>query len=132
MTIQLYNEGTYSTGVYGGIGVLPTTYDECLDAIVAAPYASTRLRLIALLPSLRGNNNPNYAKGLQVRPILTNASVIQAFEEEIYTFVKELSADEIAVFNYIQSDYIEYNPGIKGNAYSSYVGVYYSEDGEPT
>jgi hypothetical protein len=132
MTTQLYNTGTYGTNSYGGIGVIPSTYDECLDLIAAAPYVSTKLRYIGLLPVIRGNNNPSYTKGLNTIASETNAIVISALTSEIYTFVKALTTEEMNAFNYFDSDYVSPNPGIVGNAYSSYIGTYYSDDGEPT
>ena len=131
MTTQLYNEGKYSTGVYGGLGTLPTTYDECLDAIETANYESTKLRLINLLPFLRGDQNPNYKKGLELIAKQTYPNTISALTSEIYTFV-QVDEDAVGVFDYFESGYVEANPGIKGNSYKSYVGVYINDDGENT
>lgn len=129
MTTQLYNEGTYSTGTYGGLGTLPTTYDECLEAIEDASYESVKLRLISLLPSLRGDQNPNYEKGLSVIAKQTNEITRQTLIDEIYTFAKVGEVDDYEPFEYVGYGYIDKNPGIVGNMFTSYVGIYYDTDG---
>lgn len=123
---------TNAYGVYSGLGVLPTTYSECLDFIENTPYVSTKLSYIALLPQLRGDNNPMYEKGLQLIKKETDPVVISSLQAEIYTFVKELSPEEQDVFSYVANDYIANNPGIVGNSFSSYVGVYIDQQGEYT
>lgn len=127
---SLYNQNAYGTGLYGGLGVLPTTYSECLDFIENTPYASTKLRYIALLPSLRGDDNPLYEKGLQLIKKETDENVVASLKKEIYTFVRELTPEENNVFNYIEDGYVADNPGIVGNSFSSYVGVYINQQGE--
>ena len=109
-----------------------TTYDECLDAIESAQYDSTKLGFIALLPGLRGNNNPNYEKGLQLIAKQTSAIVKQSLTSEIYTFVVVGNSADYDPFNYVLDGYIAGNPGMVGNSYKSYVGVYYNEYGENT
>jgi hypothetical protein len=42
----------------------------------------------------------------------------------------ELTAAQKEVFEYFVGDYVEDNPGIHGNMYASYIGIYFSETGE--
>lgn len=46
-----------------------------------------------------------------------------------YTFTSIPTKEETEIFEYVGFDYIESNPGLLGNAYKSYVGVYFNEDG---
>lgn len=109
------------------------TYDETLDAIAATANTTLQLEYIATLPGIRGSENPSYEKGLQTIAIVSDTVVKEALTSEIYTFVKVESNTEVYdVFSYITPDYIAANPGIKGNTYSSYVGIYFSETGERT
>ena len=47
-----------------------------------------------------------------------------------YTFTTVPTKAETERFEYVAFDYIEKNPGIVGNAYKSYIGVYFSDTGE--
>jgi len=47
-----------------------------------------------------------------------------------YTFTTVPTKTETERFEYVSFDYIEKNPGIVGNAYKSYIGVYFSDTGE--
>jgi len=47
-----------------------------------------------------------------------------------YTFTTVPTKTETERFEYVAFDYIEKNPGIVGNAYKSYIGVYFSDTGE--
>ena len=47
-----------------------------------------------------------------------------------YTFTSAPTKAETERFEYVEFDYIEKNPGIVGNAYKSYIGVYFSDTGE--
>lgn len=105
----------------------PETYDECLDAIEAETSSSVKLELIALLPSLRGEDNPNYLKGLQLIAKQTDTTVKQSLTSEIYKFVKVGTTQDYEPFNYVISGYIDKNPGIVGNSFNSYVGVYFDD-----
>jgi hypothetical protein len=42
----------------------------------------------------------------------------------------ELTEEQKSVFNYVIDGYIEDNPGIHGNMYASYIGIYISPTGE--
>lgn len=46
------------------------------------------------------------------------------------TFLSQPTKEETERFEYVAFEYIEKNPGIDGNAYKSYVGVYFNEAGE--
>lgn len=76
--------------------------------------------------------NPDYATLLQQIAAESNTTIRDNLIEQAYVFEEELTNEEIELFNYIESDYIESNPGIKGNIYASYVGVYFSSTGEST
>lgn len=47
-----------------------------------------------------------------------------------YSFTTVPTKTETERFEYVAFDYIEKNPGIVGNAYKSYIGVYFSDTGE--
>jgi len=47
-----------------------------------------------------------------------------------YSFTTVPTKAETERFEYVAFDYIEKNPGIVGNAYKSYIGVYFSDTGE--
>jgi len=46
------------------------------------------------------------------------------------TETPELTAEQKEVFEYITPGYVEDNPGIHGNMYASYIGIYFSDTGE--
>ena len=47
-----------------------------------------------------------------------------------YTFTTTPTKAETERFEYVAFDYIEKNPGIVGNSYKSFLGVYFSDTGE--
>lgn len=47
-----------------------------------------------------------------------------------FTFTTQPTKDETERFEYVAFDYIEKNPGIVGNSYKSFIGVYFSNTGE--
>lgn len=77
-------------------------------------------------------SKPNYALLLAQIASTSNTVLKAELIAQCYVFTEELTETEIELFNYVQSNYIEANPGIQGNAYASYVGTYYDTDGEPT
>ncbi len=77
-------------------------------------------------------SKPDYASLLAQIAATSNTVLKAELIAQCYVFTEELTEAEIELFNYTNSGYIEYNPGIKDNAYSSYVGTYYDQDGEPT
>lgn len=74
----------------------------------------------------------NYALLLSQIAQETDPVAKQALIDQCYVFTEELTSEEIELFEYTKFGYIEANPGIKGNAYSAYVGVYFGPDGETT
>lgn len=74
--------------------------------------------------------NPNY---LDLYVQITNETdpvVKQQLIDQLYEFENFLSAEEAGIFAYVLPDYIADNPGYPNGIYSSYVGIYYSDDGE--
>ena len=76
---------------------------------------------------------PNYAALLSQIAVETNAARKQAWIEACYQFPAPLTETEEDLFNYINKDYIDDNPGLddEGN-YVSLVGVYFDELGRKT
>jgi hypothetical protein len=74
--------------------------------------------------------NPNYASLLAQIATETNPTAKQALIDQCYIFTEPLTDSEIELFNYMNSGYIEDNPGIVGNSFASYVGIYFSDTGE--
>ena len=109
--------------------MIPTTYLECLNLIASSSTTEDKLYYISLLPSLRVGN-PLYREGLAVLAGETNLTVKEALSAEIFQFLVTLTPEERDVFNYVADDYIENNPGIVGNAFASYVGIYINQQGE--
>ena len=109
----------------------PTTYLECLGLIESSVTTQDKLYYISLLPSLRVGN-PLYKEGLELLAKETDQTVIDALSAEIYQFLVTLTPEERDVFNYVSDGYIDSNPGIVGNAFSSYVGIYINQQGEYT
>jgi len=76
--------------------------------------------------------NPDYATLLAQIAAEDDPVLKQALIDQAYVFNQTPTDEEIQLFAYIQDDYIENNPGIVGNSFSSYVGVYYNNEGEDT
>lgn len=110
---------------------MPSTYSECLTEIRNETDRIIKLQLVGLLPSLR-IGNPIYSEGLQTIAAEEDPEVKQLLQQEIFQFFEELTPSEIALFDYLEPGYIADNPGIVGNAFSSYVGVYINQEGEYT
>jgi len=49
-----------------------------------------------------------------------------------YTFITQPTKLDTQIFEYVAFDYIQNNPGLVGNAYTSYVGIYYDSAGDKT
>lgn len=47
-----------------------------------------------------------------------------------YTFTSVPTKAETERFEYVAFEYIADNPGLRGNKYDSYIGVYFSDTGE--
>jgi len=67
--------------------------------------------------------NPNYASLLAQIATETNPTAKQALIDQCYIFTEPLTDSEKELFNYMNSGYIENNPGIVGNSFASYVGI---------
>ncbi len=69
--------------------------------------------------------NPNYASLLAQIAAETDPTAKQALIDQCYVFTEDLTTTEKELFNYVTSDYMTDNPGTT----TSYVGIYYGEDG---
>ena len=49
-----------------------------------------------------------------------------------YTFTSQPTKAETERFEYAAFDYFDQNPGIVGNTYKSYIGIYYNDNGDKT
>lgn len=76
--------------------------------------------------------NPAYEDLLALVPLEANTAIQTLLTDHIYTFSTTPGQGEIDLFGYVNPGYILNNPGIQGNQYSSYVGVYFSDEGEQT
>jgi hypothetical protein len=76
--------------------------------------------------------NPDYATLLAQIAAEDDPVLKQQLIDQAYIFEEILTEEEISLFDYIVSGYIENNPGTVGNSFSSYVGVYYNDNGEDT
>ena len=68
---------------------------------------------------------PNYASLLAQIAAETDPTAKAALEAQCYQFLEPLTAEEENLFNYVSTDYLEDTPGTT----SSYIGIYYGEDG---
>ena len=48
------------------------------------------------------------------------------------TFTSQPTKAETERFEYAAFGYFDQNPGIVGNTYKSYIGIYYSDEGDKT
>jgi hypothetical protein len=74
--------------------------------------------------------NPNYALLLQQIAQETDPVIKQQLIDQCYVFNEPLTSEEAALFDYCEPGYIDKNPGIVGNSFASYVGVYINQQGE--
>lgn len=77
-------------------------------------------------------SKPDYAVLLAQIAQETDPVLKQILIDQCYVFTELLTLEEIELFDYAKFGYVEDNPGVRGNSYSSYVGTYYSPEGEPT
>jgi hypothetical protein len=75
---------------------------------------------------------PNYASLLAQIAAETDPAIKANLVAQCYVFPEALTEEEKQLFEYCNTDYIESNPGIVGNALASYVGKYYNDQGEET
>ena len=48
------------------------------------------------------------------------------------TFTSQPTKEETERFEYVAFGYFDKNPGIVGNNYKSYIGIYYNDEGDKT
>lgn len=77
-------------------------------------------------------DNPNYELLLAQIAAETDPIVKQQLIDQAYSFRAELTEEEKQLFEYVVAGYIENNPGDVNDLFSSYVGVYFNDDGETT
>lgn len=75
--------------------------------------------------------NPDYATLLAQIAQTPPGPARDALIAQCYVVNEPLTEEEKELFEYCNFDYIEHNPGYN-NDFKSYVGVYYSDDGEST
>jgi hypothetical protein len=72
-----------------------------------------------------------YAEGSS-NVFVNGATVRQTLLDQLFVFNEELTEAEKNLFNYIEDTYIENNPGDVNSVFSSYVGVYFNDEGQST
>jgi len=77
-------------------------------------------------------SKPDYFAIAEQLKTETDPVVRQELTNQLYTFTEELTEEEKSLFGYFSYGYIENDPGIIEGKFSSYVGKYYSSDGEET
>jgi len=77
--------------------------------------------------------NPNYATLLPQIAAESNPTTKQNLINQCYVFTTALTDEEKQLFEYVQQDYVQNNPGnADDSSFSAYAGVYYNSDGETT
>lgn len=76
--------------------------------------------------------NPNYTQLFAQLESETDPVIRDQILTQIYQFNQPIAPEEAQLFGYMYDDYVEKNPGIVGNSFSSYVGVYINQEGEYT
>ena len=77
--------------------------------------------------------NPDYATLLAQIAAESNATAKQTLIDQCYVFETTPTATEQNLFNYMDVDYVEDNPGnADDSSFSAYAGVYFNNDGEST
>jgi hypothetical protein len=76
--------------------------------------------------------NPDYETLLQAAAAETDPVLKQQLLDQAFVFNEILTPEDIQLFSYVQDGYIDNNPGIVGNSFSSYVGIYINNEGEDT
>jgi len=76
---------------------------------------------------------PDYATLLGQIAQETNTEIRDALIEECYVFDEPLTDEEKQLFSYVFDGYVEDNPGYDdANTFVSYVGKYFSLEGDET
>ena len=79
--------------------------------------------------------NPDYLAIYNQIQLETDPDIIAGLVASLYTFETALTDEEIKIFEYVldANDYVTPNPGYDvDDNFVSYVGNYFSEDGEVT
>ena len=77
--------------------------------------------------------NPNYASLLAQIAAESDSTAKQALIDQCYVFETTPNASEQNLFNYVQTNSVEPNPGTADDSsFSGYVGVYYNDAGATT
>ena len=84
--------------------------------------------------------NPDYATLLAQIAAETDSTARQTLINQCYVFETTPTTSEQTLFNYVESDYVEDNPGNTDDSssadsstlFSAYAGVYFNNDGEST
>lgn len=91
-----------------------------------------QMQLPLLLEMFSQMANPDYEALLRAAAAEDNPVLKQELLDQAFVFEEILEEEEIVLFDYVEEEYVENNPGIVGNSYSSYVGVYINQNGEAT
>lgn len=74
--------------------------------------------------------------GCQIKLLLVQQTYLQDNMAELdtsgYTFTTQPTKLETERFEYTAFGYFDDNPGIVGNTYKSYIGIYYDDEGDKT
>ena len=77
--------------------------------------------------------NPDYATLLAQIAAEDDSTDKQALIDQCYVFETTPTATEQNLFNYMDVEYVEDNPGnADDSSFSAYAGVYFNNDGEST
>lgn len=76
------------------------------------------------------SENPDYVQLFSQLENETDPIIRDQILTQIYQFNQPINEDVAQLFSYMYDDYVENNPGIQGNSFSSYVGVYINQQGE--
>lgn len=74
--------------------------------------------------------------GCQIKLLLVQQTYLQDNMAELdtsgFTFTTQPTKLETERFEYAAFGYFDDNPGIVGNTYKSYIGIYYDDEGDKT
>lgn len=75
---------------------------------------------------------PNYIEIANNIANETDPTIKQGLLDQLYVFIEPLTPQEKELFDYVQEGYIENNPAVIDGEFTSYVGIYYTSDGDPS
>ena len=74
--------------------------------------------------------------GYQIKPQPVQKTYLQVNMAQLdpsgLTFTSQPTKAETERFEYVAFDYVAKNPGIVGNSFKSYIGIYYNDLGDKT